>query len=280
MMRTWSAGLAGSVALALLAGCGGVSPDLPAGLSVVVYQPRPDVALGQFAIQVVNDGDAAVEIITAQLSSPDFVDDLEWRGDGSTVLPGRKLDLRVPVPQIDCAGETAAAAWLTADVGSPSEPTEVEVSDPYGLLPRLHVEQCVAQEIAEIAIVTPLEVIAPAGQAPAILVIDIEPTGTAGTIEIVGVRSTTLLQPSDDGVRTPELALEVELSAAGPTELRVPLLPNRCDAHALAEDKVGTIIPFLIDSGGPEPVSWLMVLPDELKGALYTYYAAYCGLPD
>jgi hypothetical protein len=279
MMRTWRAGLAGSAALALLAGCGGVSPDLPAGLSVVVYQPRPDVALGQFAIQVVNDGDAAVEIIAARLSSPDFVDDLAWSGDGSTVLPGRKLDLRVPVPQIDCAEETAPAVWLTADVGSPSEPTEVDVSDPYDLLPRLHAEQCIAQSIAEIATVTPREVIAPAGQAPAVLVLDIEPTGAAGTIDIVGVRSTTLLQPADNGVRTPELALDVELSAAGPTELRVPLLPNRCDAHALAEDKVGTIIPFLIDVGGAEPVTWLIVLPDELKGALYTYYAAYCGLP-
>jgi hypothetical protein len=279
MTRTWRGGLAGGVALALLAGCGGVSPDLPAGLSVVVYQPRPDVALGQFAIQVVNDGDAAVEIIAARLSSHDFVDEIVWSGAGSTVLPGRKLDLRVPVPQIDCAAETAPEVWLTADVGSPSEPTEVEVSDPYELLPRLHAEQCVAQAIAEIAIVTPREVIAPAGQAPAILVIDIAPTGAAGSIDIVGVRGTTLLQPADDGARTPELALEVELNAAGPTELRVPLLPNRCDAHALAEDKVGTIIPFLIDAGGPEPVSWLMVLPDDLKGALYTYYAAYCGLP-
>jgi hypothetical protein len=273
------AGLAGSVALLLLAGCGAVAPELPSGLSVVVYQPRPDVALGQFAIQVVNDGDALVEIIAAQLRSPDFADDVEWTGDGSTVLAGRKLDLRVPVPRIDCTGETAPEARLTADVGSPSEPTAVEVADPYDLLPRLHAEQCVAQAIAEIAVLTPREVIAPAGQAPAVLVIDIAPTGAAGSIEIVGVRSTTLLQPADDGVRTPVLALGVELSATGPTELRLPLLPNRCDAHALAEDKVGTIIPFLVDAGGSEPVTWLMVLPDELKGALYAYYAAYCALP-
>jgi hypothetical protein len=279
MIRMLRAGLAGGVVLALLVGCGVVVPGLPAGLSVVVYQPRPDVALGQFAIQVVNDGDVPVEIITARLSSPDFVDDIEWTGDGSTVLAGRKLDLRVPVPQIDCTGETAPKVQLTADVDGSSEPTEVAVSDPYGLLPRLHAEQCVAQAIAEIAILTPREVIVPAGQAPAILVIDIAPTGAAGSIEIAGVRSTTLLQPADDGVRTPELALGIELSADGPTELRVPLLPNRCDAHALAEDKVGTIIPFLIETGGSEPVTWFMVLPDELKGALYGYYAAYCGLP-
>lgn len=266
------------VAVVALTGCGGVTPDLPDGLSVVVYQPRPDVSLGQFAIQVVNDGDAAVEVIAATLSSPDFVDDVVWTGDGSTVLAGRKLDLRVPVPAIDCTGETAPVVRLSTDEGSPSELTEVAVSDPYGLLPRLHAEQCVGQAIAAIATLTPREVIVPAGQEPAVLVLDVEPTGAAGSIEIAGVRGTTLLQPADAGVSTPELDLGFVVSAESPPELRVPLLPNRCDAHALAEDKVGTIIPFLVDVGHDEPVRWMVILPDDLKGALYGYYAAYCGL--
>lgn len=266
------------IATGFLTACGGVVPDLPAGLSVVVYQPRPDVALGQFAIQVVNAGDADVEIIAARLTSPDFVDDVVWTGSGSTVLDGRKLDLRVPLPQIDCAATTAPRVLLSADVGSPSELSEVEVSDPYDLLPRLHAEGCVGQAIAEIATVTPREVIAPAGQEPAILVVDVAPTGRVGSVEFVAVRGTTLLQPAEDGVSTPELELRVELSADGPTELRVPLLPNRCDAHALAEDKVGTIIPFLVDAGTAEPVRWTMILPDELKGELYAYYARFCGL--
>jgi hypothetical protein len=277
-MRRRLAAVATTLAAAFaLAGCGGVVPDLPSGLSVVVYQPRPDVALGRFALQVVNDGAADVEIIAARLSSADFADDVVWTG-ASTVLAGRRLDLRVPLPQFDCAAETAPRAFLAADLGSPSETSEVEVLDPYDLLPRLHAEGCIGQAIDEIATVTPLEVIVPDGREPAILVLGIAPTGAPGRIEIVGVRGTTLLQPADAGVSTPELDLGVELSADGPTGLRVPLLPNRCDAHALAEDKVGTIIPFLVDAGGAEPVRWMLILPDELKGALYAYYAAYCGL--
>jgi hypothetical protein len=278
-MRRAGAAAMLAAALAGLTGCGGLSPDLPAGLTVVVYQPRPDVALGQFAIQVVNSGDADVDIIAASLTSPDFVDDVEWSGEGSTVLAGRKLDLRVPVPEIDCTGDTDPRVRLQADAGhSVTESSEVAVSDPYGLLPRLHAEQCVGQAIAEIAAVTPREVIVPDARAPAILVLDVAPTGAAGSVELVGVRGTTLLQPADQGVSTPELALGIELSADGPTEVRVPLLPNRCDAHALAEDKVGTIIPFLVDAGTPEPVRWMVILPDDLKGALYGYFAAYCGL--
>jgi hypothetical protein len=278
MRRRLATVAAAIIASSCLAGCGGVVPDLPAGLSVVIYQPRPDVALGQFAIQVVNSGDADVEIISARLSSPDFVDDVVWTGSGSTVLAGRKLDLRVPLPQIDCTAATAPRVLLSADLGSPSELSEVDVTDPYDLLPRWHAESCVGQAIAEIATLTPREVIAPAGQEPAILVVDVTPTGGAGSVEFVAVRGTTLLQPAEDGVSTPELALHVILSADGPTELRVPLLPNRCDAHALAEDKVGTIIPFLVAAGTAEPVRWMMILPDELKGQLYAYYARFCGL--
>jgi hypothetical protein len=271
-----------AVVAALLGGltaCGGVSPDIPEGLTVVVYQPRPDVALGRFALQVVNAGEADVDIIAASLTSPDFVDDVEWSGEGSTVLAGRELDLRVPVPEIDCSGETDPRVRLRADAGhGVTESSEVPVSDPYGLLPRLHAEQCVGQAIAEIAAVTPREVIVPDGREPAILVLDVVPTGAAGSVELVGVRGTTLLQPADEGVSTPELTLGIEVSADGPTEVRVPFLPNRCDAHALAEDKVGTIIPFLVDAGTPEPVRWMLILSDELKGALYGYYAAYCDL--
>lgn len=279
MMRLL-ASVAALVTVGAVAGCGAAVPDLPSGLSIVVYQPRPDVAAGRFALQVVNAGGSEVEIVDARLDSPDFAAEVEWAGDGSTVLAGRSVDLRVPLPEIDCAAETAPRAWLVARTeAGPSASTEVDVADPYDLLPRLHAEQCVGQAIAEIATLTPREVVVPAGREPAVLVVDVEPTGATGSVEIVGVRGTTLVQPASDGVATDELTLDATLSASGPAELRVPLLPNRCDAHALAEDKVGTIIPFLVDVGREDPVRWLLILPDDLRAALYGYYAAYCGLP-
>lgn len=272
-------------ALLLLGGaltaCAGTAPaptpaPPPSGLSLTVYQPRPDVAAGRFALQVVNTGNSDVVVTAATLSSPDFAADVVWTGDGSTVRAGLKLDLRVPIPRFACDRAPDLAARLT--VTGSEAPIEVTVDDPFALIPRLHAEDCIGKEIAAIAALTPREVIVPDGKAPAILVIDVAPTGATGSVEIVGVRGTTLLQPADAGVSTPELALGVVLSADGPAELRVPLLPNRCDAHALAEDKVGTIIPFLVAAEGTEPVRWMMILPDELKGALYGYFAAFCDL--
>lgn len=276
MRRRLPGSAAVALVLAALAGCGAPVPPAPAGLSVVVYQPRPDVAAGRFAIQVVNDGAAPVSVTEARLSSPDFDSEVAWTGDGSSVLAGRRLDLRVDVPAVRCDAETQATAFLATDGG---DPVEVPVSDPYGFLPRLHAEQCVGQAIAEVVTVTPREVVLPAGREPATLVLDLTPTGAAGAVRVVGVRGTTLLEPAgDDGVAVPELPLDVELSATAPAELRVAFLPNRCDSHALAEDKVGTIIPFLVDRGSEEPVRWMLVLPDDLRGAFSDYYAAYCDL--
>lgn len=274
---------AGPVAIALavvgtLVGCGGVSPDLPPGLSVVVYQPRPDIVLGQFALQVVNDGAATVEIIGARLDSPDFVDAVVWTGS-STVLAGRALDLRVPLPQIECSAESAPRVRLTADVGSPSESSEVEVADPYDLLPRLHREACLSEEIAAIAALTPREVILPAGAEPAILVLGVDPTGAPGVVTLHEVAGTTLLQPALDGRGVDRLDLEVDLAAEGPSEVRIPFVPNRCDAHALAEDKVGTVIPFTVSTPRTEVTRWLLPATEEVRARWYAYVAAYCGLP-
>ncbi len=279
MRRMRCAAIVLAALAAALAGCAPTPPALPDGVTVLVYQPRPDVAAGRLAIQVANAGEDAVEVTAARLVSPDFADDVVWPGDTATVQPGLRLDLRAPIPGFTCTAEPHVRAELEVATAAGVATGTVDVDDPYELVPRLHAEGCVGAAIAEIATLTPREVVVPAGQEPAVLVVDVAPTGAPGTVEIVGVRGTTLLQPADAGVSTPELALGVPLDATGPHELRVPLLPNRCDAHALAEDKVGTIIPFLVDAGtADEPVRWLLILPDELKSALYGYYSAYCEL--
>mgnify|MGYP001228280368 CR=1 FL=1 len=275
-MRRGAAVVTAGLLLALV-GCA-PAPAFPDGVSVLVYQPRPDVAAGRLAIQVANDGPTAIEVTAARLVSPGFAADVVWPGESSTLTPGRRVDLRAPVPEFDCAAEADTVAELELASPDGSVRGTLPIDDPYDLLARMRAEQCIGVALAAIATVTPREVIVPAGREPAVLVLDVAPTGAAGSIVIAGVRSTTLLQPAADGAPVAEIPLGIELAADGPRELRVPLLPNRCDAHALAEDKVGTIIPFLVDTGSAEPTRWMLVLPDGLKGALYGYYADYCGL--
>lgn len=277
-VRAVAAGVAGVLACGLLIGCGGVSPDLPAGLSVVVYQPRTDIPLQRLALQIVNDGDSDVEVISVRLTSPDFVEDVVWAGS-STVLSGRQLDLRVPVPRVDCVAEPDPRVILSVDVGSPSEPTEVAVSDPFDLLARLHREACLADEIAAIATLTPREVILPDGVAPAILVIDVAPTGAPGVVTLDQVGGTTLLKPTTGGQASDLVDLGISIDADGPREVRIAFVPNRCDPHALLEDKVGTIIPLYVTTATSTAERWLMPVSDAQRADFYAFFSAYCGLP-
>jgi hypothetical protein len=57
----------------------------------------------------------------------------------------------------------------------------------------------------------------------------------------------------------------------------VPIVPNRCDPHALAEDKVGTLFVFAVEvEGGPSGSLTLPATP-ELRADLYEYFARACG---
>lgn len=261
-----------------LVGCGGVSPDLPDGLSVVVYQPRPDVAAGRFALQVVNASGTDVEIGSARLTSPDFAVEVAWDGS-STVLAGRRLDLRVALPAVDCSAASDPVVVLTAILpNGRTEPTRVPLEDPFGFLDRFHAEQCVGQAVAAIAAVTPRAWV-DRGDGTAILELDVAPTGAPGSVRLDAVSGTTLLLPLADAGARDLVALDLELSASGPREIAIAFTPNRCDAHALAEDKVGTIIPIRVSTSDAVDVRWLLPLPDDLRAAVYAFYARTCGLP-
>ena len=92
------------------------------------------------------------------------------------------------------------------------------------------------------------------------------------------VRDALLNPARPDGIGVNRLDLGVTVSAAGPPEIRVPIVPNRCDAHALAEDKIGTRMPLYVTL--PDGTSGRLVLAasDELRAQMYAFYSAYCGL--
>ncbi len=55
--------------------------------------------------------------------------------------------------------------------------------------------------------------------------------------------------------------------------------PGRCDAHAVAEDKIGTILPFEIETSDGRQGQLGLAANDTLRAELYDYYSARCGLP-
>ncbi len=55
-------------------------------------------------------------------------------------------------------------------------------------------------------------------------------------------------------------------------------MPNRCDAHALAEDKVGTRMPLYVTAPDGSTGRFVLAATDELRMQMYAFYSSYCGL--
>jgi len=278
-MRLRAVLAAATATLAALAGCAAPPPPAAPDVSVVVYQPRTDVTGGRLAIQVHNGAATPLEVVAARLSSPDFAHDAVWPGDGVTIPAGARIDLRAPIPEFACEAHPDAVATIEVRTEQGIRQVELGADDPFDLLPRLHSAWCVAAEIAEIAVVTPREVVVPEGRGAAVLVLDVAPTGAPGVVHLEAVSGTTLLQPAIDGRATDRLVLEIALGADGPAQVRIPFVPNRCDAHALAEDKVGTIIPFTVTTPATRSVRWTLAVTEEQRGVFGAYWTAYCGFP-
>ena len=280
--------MAGIVALAAVAaGLTACAPTAsstaPEGVRVSVYQPRPDVPKNRMAIQIHNDGDAPVTVTSAVLASSFFTDEMAWGPDRTaTVAPGYAVDLRVDLPtEADCSGvEPTLTATFGWTLGDRSGTATVEPDDPFHLLDLLHDAACLIVSVDAVAKLTATSLEAPAALlGPAQLAIAVEPTGADGTVTLDTIHSTTLLNPAGaDGVGVPELDLGIAIDRDGPAEVRIPIVPNRCDAHALAEDKIGTRMPLYVTA--PDGSSGRLVLSasDELRAQLYAFYSSYCGL--
>jgi hypothetical protein len=192
------------------------------------------------------------------------------------------VDLRVDIPGVAACDDDAPvnAVTFTWTVGERSGTSVVEPDDGFRMLDRLHDEGCLVENVDAVAVLTAVSLTAPAQEpAPAELLISVAPTGEPGTVTVDTISSTTLLNPAGpDGIGVNQLALGIELSADGPEEIRVPIVPNRCDPHALAEDKIGTRMPLYVTLPDGTEGRYVLAASDELRGEMYAFFSGYCGL--
>jgi hypothetical protein len=258
--------------------------EVPDGVRISVYQPRPDVPKNRIAIEVHNDGTEPVTVTAAELNSSYFADPFSWGPRTATVAPGYAVDLRVDIPlEAECGGDAPATHTVVFhwSRGDESGVGRVTPEDPFQVLDLLHDAACLVEKVGDVATLTARTLTAPASlPAPADLLISVfPPPSSQGSFTIDTVHSTTLLNPAGpDGIGVAELPLGIEVSADGPGEVHIPIVPNRCDAHALAEDKIGTRIPLYVTA--PDGTSGRLVLDagDELRAQMYAFYSSYCGL--
>ena len=250
-MRVRRRALVAAFALAVLTGCAGGPTDGSGGsgepeLRAALIQLRADVAERHAQVRVENLSGAAVRIGEVAVVDPRFVADAVRLVDrGSTVPAGGSIDIRVQLPAVACdiASSADPSVRLELIADGTSRGVTLPIADPLGFAGPLHDRECRAEALAAAAD------IAFTGFSPS-------PFGDATIDGVLPIG--VLVQPGKE-----------------PTTLDLPVVPTRCDAHAVQEDKRGTIFDVRVSVAGESGEVELFV-GDALRGRILTWVADWC----
>lgn len=136
---------------------------------------------------------------------------------------------------------------------------------------------CLDKAVREIAAIQPSPELTVSGDgATAVVHVLIVPGPAVGgqqMLTIDRIDGTTLI--AEDAAQPRPRSVQV--SAGGPpVELRLAIRPARCDPHAVAEDKIGTLLPFRVTAGGRNGVLKIDT-GDVLRHRIYEFVTAACA---
>jgi len=275
-----------AVALATAsAGCSPVAPApadtagaLPEGIEVGLFQLRSDVAERGAQVRVTNGSDEDLTVTRLTFQDDWFAGEAV-RDRTSTIPAGRTVDLRFALPESACEDEPDAAdrtteVTLEFSVGDASGTSTVAVSDPLGFTTLIHEKECLRHDLAQVAALEWTGFTKSTPPLPAELRLSITPAGGSGGAELVEVQTTNLLQFTDQPTAFP-LGLSVS-GADAASEMSVPLLPLRCDPHAVMEDKRGTVFDVGVEIDGAAGVVEIAA-SEAMRGEILRWVADWCG---
>ncbi len=261
-----------------------------ATITAEINQLRDDYSRQIIAVQLTNNTAGPLTVLSASLTSPLFSGTMEWPAPpGGIELPPRQtkiLQAQLPAPecgiQTSPANEgTAVSLRLAEGNGQEPAPT-VPATDPYRVMERNNSEMCLAQAaaaVADIRLAPDIEVSADAQGAVLTLAITPRSTpgavnpGSTGSLTINWIDGTPLLE-EDPGAPWPH---SVSVRAGGSLQqFRLGIRPARCDPHAIADDKVGTLLPLRVSAGGRDGILKIDA-GAVLRGRIYEFITAACG---
>jgi len=290
LRRRWRArSLAVAVVLAVaapLAACAASAPEpppdpgaqsLPAGVAVALIQLRSDVAARQAQVEVHNGTGEPIEIGEVSVTDPRFAGDATRVVDKSSVVrAGGTVDIRIQLPEMACGVEDGASEVALAFLEDGTEAVRTgPLPDTLGFLPRLYERECRAQALADAAAVGISSFEPSSSGVPAALVLEIAPTGD-GAAQIAAIQSTNLLTFAGMPAGSFPIGVRVAPGDSVATTVELPLVPLRCDPHAVQEDKRGTVFNLEVEVEG-EPGLVQVAASEDMRGRILTWVAHWCG---
>ncbi|MFD6140294.1 hypothetical protein [Promicromonospora sp. NPDC060271] len=302
VVLTW---VVGAAAVACTGGAapssanGPVPDDVAAHLSVEVAQGREQYAKREIRLEVTNDSDETMTLLSGALRTAQFGPSRPAKEGRTLVLrPGATRAVYVGLGEARCAdpetadGGAAAAAAPSAtitlalgegdDLGPATDIPVDEVSDPVGHLARNHALDCSAAAVAagaDLTVDPDVPVETRDGELTALVTLRIEPVDGGPEVVLDRIAGTTLMSNADPGGDASGWVGR-DLAGQGSGEVVLAVVPARCDVHAVAEDKRGTFLPVSarVDGVRQEPV--YVPMPDTARSDFYSFVADYCDWPE
>ncbi|MGV8896696.1 MAG: hypothetical protein ACOH10_03025 [Rhodoglobus sp.] len=274
------------VAILALSGCSAdASQDAPAGLSLSVYQNRTDVEARKLEVSFLNETGSVLTVSRLELRAGQFAGAAIWPKDSTTIPDGVTMSLPVPLPEPACdSTPTDAVVEFDYTLADGRAGTAIATPvDELERLPGIREDDCIAVSVASVVSVrldSAPRLSSVAGRAVIELDLALTPTGASGSVHLTSAASTTLLAPVDpEGADASELPIDRTIVGNdAPSTVTLRYAPNRCDPHAIAEDKRGTIIPIAATTSDGFEGRLYISAPDEVRNALYDFVRTACGL--
>lgn len=264
---------------------------IPTGpVTAEISQFRDNYSKQIIEIQLTNTTGHALTVLGAELTSPLFAAPIIWsaRTGGIELPPGQPKSLPAPLPAPDCgspagpgatsgaAGDARVSLRLATPEGAVPVPAMAPATDPFGVLARNNSELCLAREASAVATITldpELEVGADGRTAVVRLLLQPRAAAGAGELVIDRIEETTLLAEASQA----PWPRSVTVRAGGaPAQVRLGIRPSRCDPHAVAEDKVGTLLPLQVRVAGREGIVKIDA-GSQLRARIYDFVTKACG---
>lgn len=259
------------VLVAALAGCTAPPPARRsvAGLHVLVLQYRSDIAVRHVQLEVVNGSKHRVVVDSAALVGSGWSPALRWAdSDPAGIDAGATVDLPAALTTASCGAPAALSARVRLRDGTTRT---VPVEDSHGTLAALHRADCFEETAARTASVS-FDGFRP-GARTAELDLAVQGGAEAASgLTITGVLPTTLLSPRG-GAET----WTVDRRFIGDGVVTLTAVPTRCDLHAIAEDKVGSVLPVQLRLADGSTGTVDAVAPAAVKNRILAWVVEACA---
>lgn len=287
--------LASVVVMLVMTGCSADSPPAeeptlsaaPQSIDDVsataeLYRSRTDPARNGMQVSVTNTSAVPLTIVRTELLSTALTEPIV-RDRTSVIAAGATRDLAVDLTAPRCPeplGQVVAplptvVLTIALATGDTAE-LRVAATDRLGQWDDWHAGACFSAAVAERVELAVRRAPERDDFAADTLGLDLVVSNVRGDLALDTVHDTVLFALVDAaGARATSIGLDTALMRGQSTVIELTLSPARCDPHAIAEDKQGTLFVVTLAFGAVEG-STTVAADDRTRSELYDAFAAIC----